>query len=70
MNKAISAAIGVGIGIIALVVILFASDESEISQNEPPMGVELSDEIKVESEESKSFDVNISEGVELGDGSP
>ncbi len=70
MNKAISAGIGVGIGLIALAVIFLAPNDADISQNESPMGVELSDQVDVVSEESKSYDVDISEGLEVGDGSP
>jgi len=70
LNKAISAGIGVGIGLIALAVIFLAPNDADISQNESPMGVELSDQVDVVSEESKSYDVDISEGLEVGDGSP
>ena len=70
MNKAISAGIGVGIGLIALAVILLSPSETDLASDESSMGVELSDEVEVVSEESKSFEVDISEGVELGDGTP
>ena len=70
MNKAISAGIGVGIGLIALAVILLSPSETDLVSDESSMGVELSDEIEILSEESKSFEVDISEGVELGDGTP
>ena len=70
MNKAISAGIGVGIGLIALAVILLSPSETDLASDESSMGVELSDEIEIVSEESKSFEVDISEGVELGDGTP
>ncbi|MCH2508253.1 MAG: hypothetical protein MK035_07275 [Dehalococcoidia bacterium] len=70
MNKAISAGIGVGIGLIALAFILSSPGETDLASDESSMGVELSDEIEIVSEESKSFEVDISEGVELGDGTP
>ena len=69
-NKAISAGIGVGIGLIALAVILLSPSETDLVSDESSMGVELSDEIEILSEESKSFEVDISEGVEVGDGTP
>jgi len=70
LNKAISAGIGVGIGLIALAVILLSPSETDLASDESSMGVELSDEVEIVSEESKSFEVDISEGVELGDGTP
>jgi len=70
LNKAISAGIGVGIGLIALAVILLSPSETDLASDESSMGVELSDEIAILSEESKSFEVDISEGVEVGDGTP
>ena len=70
MNKAISAGIGVGIGLIALAVILLSPSETDLASDESSMRVELSDEIEILSEESKSFEVDISEGVEVGDGTP
>jgi len=70
LNKAISAGIGVGIGLIALAVILLSPSETDLVSDESSMGVELSDEIEILSEESKSFEVDISEGVEVGDGTP
>jgi len=70
LNKAISAGIGVGIGLIALAVILLSPSETDLASDESSMGVELSDEVEIVSEESKSFEVDISEGVEVGDGTP
>ena len=70
MNKAISAGIGVGIGLIALPVILLSPSETDLASDESSMGVEISDEVEIVSEESKSFEVDISEGVEVGDGTP
>ncbi len=70
MNKAISAGIGVGIGLIALAILLSASEDADLVQDDSSMQVELSDKVEVVSEESKSFEVEISEGVKVGDGSP
>ena len=70
MNKGISVGIGVGIGLIVLAVILLAPGEMDPIENESPMTVELSDEIEAVSEESKSYDVEISEGLEVGDETP
>ena len=70
MKKTVSAGIGVGIGLIALAIIFLASGETDLSQSESPMAVELSDEIEVVVDETKSYEVGISEGLEVGDGSP
>ena len=70
MNKGIAAGIGVGIGLLALAVIFFVPNDSGLSENESPMGVELSDQVEVVTEESKSYEVGISEGLEVGDGTP
>ena len=70
MNKAVSAGIGVGIGLIALAFIILSPGGDENLQDESMMQVQLSDEIGVETEESKSFEVQISEGVKVGDVPP
>ena len=70
MNKGISAGIGVRIGLIALAIILLAPGEVDTMQDESATPVELSDEVKVASEDSKSYDVVISEGLDVGDGNP
>jgi hypothetical protein len=70
LNKAISAGIGVGIGLIALAIILLTPGEVDTMQDESATPVELSDEVKVASEDSKSYDVVISEGLDVGDGNP
>ena len=70
MNKAISAGIVVGIGLIALTIILLTPGEVDTMQDESATPVELSDEVKVASEDSKSYDVVISEGLDVGDENP
>ena len=70
MNKAVSAGIGVGIGLIALAIILLTPGEVDTMQDESATPVELSDEVKVASEDSKSYDVSISEGLDVGDENP
>ena len=57
MNKAASAGIGVAIGLIALAFIILAPGESDVIQEDSSMQVQLSDDIEVEAEESKSFEV-------------
>jgi len=70
LNKAVSAGIGVGIGLIALAFIVLSPGGDESIQDESSMQVQLSDDIEVEAEESKSFEVSISEGVKVGDVPP
>ena len=70
MNKAVSAGIGVGIGLIALAFIVLSPGGDESIQDESSMQVQLSDDIEVEAEETKSFEVSISEGVKVGDVPP
>jgi len=70
MNKAVSAGIGVAIGLIALAFIILAPGESDVMKEDSSMQVQLSDDIEVEAEESKAFEVNISEGVKVGDVPP
>ena len=70
MNKAVSAGIGVGLGLVALAVILLSSGETDPGQDKSSTGVEMSDEVEVTVEESKSYDVNLSEDLEVGDGNP
>ena len=70
MNKGIAVGIGVGIALLALAVIFLVPNDAGLSENESPMAVELSDQVEVVSKESKSYEVGISEGIEVGDGSP
>ena len=69
LNKAVSAGIGVSIGLIALAFIILAPGD-DVIQDESSMQVQLSDDVEVISDESKSFEVNISEGVKVGDVPP
>ena len=70
MNKAVSAGIGVGIGLVALAVILLSSGETDPGQEKSSSVVEMSDDVEVTVEESKSYDVNLSEDLEVVDGNP
>ena len=70
MNKVIPAGIGIGIALIALAVMLSVPGETDQMHDESPSGVQLSDEIQVVAEETKSYDVEISEGLEVGDENP
>ena len=70
MSKAVSVGIGIGIVLIALAVIILVPEDTDVSQDESPSGVQLSDEIQVVAEETKSYDVEISEGLEVGDENP
>ena len=54
----------------ALAIILLTPGEVDTMQDESATPVELSDEVKVASEDSKSYDVVISEGLDVGDGNP
>ena len=70
MSKAVSVGIGIGIVLIALAVIILVPEDTDVSQDESPSGVQLSDEVKVVAEDTKSYDVNISEGLDVGDENP
>ena len=70
MNKGIAVGIGVAVGLLSLAVIFLVPNDSGLAENESPMGVELSDQVEVATDESKSYEVGISEGLEVGDGSP
>ena len=49
---------------------MLAPGEDNAMQDDSSMQVQLSDEIDVEADESKSFEVSISEGVKVGDVPP
>jgi len=70
LNKGIAVGIGVAVGLLSLAVIFLVPNDSGLAENESPMGVELSDQVEVVTEETKSYEVGISEGLEVGDGSP
>ena len=65
MNKAVAAGIGVGIVLIAIAA-LYMMDLSDESSTQ----VDLSENVEMTAEESKSYDVEISEGVKVGDKPP
>lgn len=70
MNKAVPVGVGVGIGLVALAIIFLVPGQIDEIEDNSSMEVQLTDQIEVVSEESKSFEVTISEGVQVGDGSP
>ena len=61
MNKAVAAGIGVAIILIAISA-LYMMNQSEESTSQ----VELSEEVEMTAEESKSFEVVIDEGIKVG----
>ena len=65
MNKAVAAGIGVGIVLIAIaaVYMMDLSDESNTQ-------VDLSEDVEMSAEETKSYEVNIDEGIKIGDKPP
>ena len=65
MNKAVAAGIGVGIVLIAIAA-LYMMDLSDESNTQ----VDLSEDVEMTAEESKSYDVELDEGVEIGDKPP
>ena len=65
MNKAVAAGIGVGIVLIAIAA-LYMMDLSDESNTQ----VDLSEEVEMTAEESKSYDVELDEGVQVGDKPP
>ena len=65
MNKAVAAGIGVGIVLIAIAA-LYMMDLSDESNTQ----VDLSENVEMTAEESKSYEVEISEGVSVGDKPP
>ena len=65
MNKAVAAGIGVGIVLIAIAA-LYMMDQPDESSTQ----VDLSENVEMTAEESKSYEVEISEGVSVGDKPP
>ena len=67
MNKAVAAGIGVGIVLIAIAA-LYMMDLSDESDTQ----VDLSEEVEMTAEESdtESFEVELDEGVKVGDKPP
>ena len=66
MKKPVIAGICIAIGLIALVSI-FSIMSSDVETTADSTQVDLSDEITVISSESKSFDVDLSENLVVGD---
>ena len=66
MKKPVIAGICICIGLIALVSI-FSIMSSDVETSDDSTQVDLSDEITVISSESKSFDVDLSENLDVGD---
>jgi hypothetical protein len=65
MNKAVAAGIGVGIVLIAIAA-LYMMSQTEESDTQ----VDLSEEVGLTSDESKSYEVIIEEGLVVGDKPP
>ena len=62
MNKAVAAGIGVGIVLIAISALYMMNQSDETTSQ-----VELSEEVEMTAEESKEYDVNLDEGLAVGD---
>ena len=65
MNKAVAAGIGVGIVLIAIAALYMMNQTDE-----PNTQVDLSEDVELTSEESKSYEVELDEGVKVGDKPP
>jgi len=66
MKKPVIAGICICIGLIA-VVSIFSIMSSDVETSDDSSQVDLSDEITVISSESKSFDIGLSENLDVGD---
>ena len=66
MKKPVIAGICICIGLIAIVSI-FSIMSSDVETSDDSSQVDLSDEITVISSESKSFDIGLSENLDVGD---
>ena len=65
MNKAVAAGIGIGIVLIAIAA-LYMTDMSDESNTQ----IDLSENVEMTADESKSYEVVIEEGVKVGDKPP
>ena len=66
MKKPVIAGICICIGLIA-VVSIFSIMSSDVETSDDSTQIDLSDEITVISSESKSFDIDLSENLDVGD---
>ena len=65
MNKAVAAGIGIGIVLIAIAA-LYMTDMSDESNTQ----IDLSENVEMTADESKSYEVVIEEAVKVGDKPP
>ena len=65
MNKAVAAGIGIGI-VLIVIAALYMMNQSDESDTQ----VELSENVEMTAEESKQFEVEIEEGLKVGDKPP